>query len=56
MKEHDLHLLLSAADAGIVAGNAGVDLTMEAVRKLDEKTLAGAAKPPAAPAATPAAK
>ncbi len=56
VKEHDLHLLLSAADAGIVAGNAGVDLTMEAVRKLDEKTLAGAAKPPAAPAATPAAK
>jgi outer membrane protein len=51
VKEHDLHLLLSAADAGIVAGNAGVDLTMEAVRKLDEKTLAGGAKP-AAPAAT----
>src|SRR5262252_7444787 len=45
VKEHDLHLLLSAADAGIVAGNAGIDLTMEAVRKLDEKTLAGGAKP-----------
>ena len=50
VRDHDLHLLLSAADAGIVAGNAGVDLTMEAVRKLDEKTLAGGR--PAAPPAT----
>ena len=57
VKEHDLHLLLSAADAGIVAGNAGIDLTFEAVRKLDERTLA-AAKPAAtaAPAPAPAAK
>jgi len=54
VKEHDLHLLLSAADAGIVAGNAGIDLTMEAVRKLDERTLAGGAKPAAPAAATPA--
>jgi outer membrane protein len=54
VKEHDLHLLLSAADAGIVAGNAGIDLTMEAVRKLDEKTLAGGARPPAPATATPA--
>ena len=55
VKDHDLHLLLSAADAGIVAGNAGIDLTMEAVRKLDERTLAGGPKPAAAPAAaTPA--
>jgi outer membrane protein len=57
VKERELHLLLSAADAGIVAGNPGIDLTLEAVRKLDERTLA-AAKPapaPAAPAA-PAAK
>ena len=57
VREHDLHLLLSAADAGIVAGNAGIDLTLEAVRKLDEKTLAGG-KPaaPAAAAPAPAAK
>jgi Skp family chaperone for outer membrane proteins len=54
VKEHDLHLLLSAADAGIVAGNAGIDLTMEAVRKLDERTLAGGAKPSVPAAATPA--
>ena len=53
VKEHDLHILLSAADAGIVAGNAGVDLTLEAVRKLDERTLAGSK--PAAPSAVPAA-
>ena len=51
VKEHDLHLLLSAADAGIVAGNPGIDLTMEAVKKLDEKSLAGGAKP-VAPAPT----
>ena len=57
VKEHDLHLLLSAADAGIVAGNPGIDLTMEAVKKLDERTLAGGAKPAAPAAATaPAAK
>jgi outer membrane protein len=49
VKEHELHLLLSAADAGIVAGNAGIDLTLDAVRKLDERTLA--ASKPAAPAA-----
>ncbi len=57
VREHDLHLLLSAADAGIVAGNAGIDLTLEAVKKLDEKTLA-AGKPaaPAAAAPAPAAK
>ena len=51
VKEHDLHLLLSAADAGIVAGNPGIDLTLEAVKKLDEKSVAGGAKP-AAPAGT----
>ena len=62
VKEHDLHLLLSAADAGIVAGNAGIDLTFEAVRKLDERTLAAskpaasAAPAAAAPAPAPAAK
>ena len=51
VRDHDLHLLLSAADAGIVAGNAGIDLTLEAVRKLDEKTLAsGKPATPAAPA------
>ena len=53
VKDHDLHLLLSADDAGIVAGNAGIDLTLEAVRKLDDRTLA-AARPAAPAAAAPA--
>jgi len=56
VKEHDLHLLLSAADAGIVAGNPGIDLTMEAVKKLDEKTVAGGAKPAPTAGTAPAAK
>jgi len=55
VREHDLHLLLSAADAGIVAGNAGIDLTLEAVRKIDERTLAGTKPAPAAAAPAPAA-
>ena len=54
VKEHDLHLLLSAADAGIVAGNPGIDLTMEAVKKLDEKSLAGGAKPAGTAGTAPA--
>ncbi len=54
VREHDLHLLLSAADAGIVAGNPGIDLTLEAVRKLDEKTLAAGKPAPAPAAAAPA--
>ena len=54
VKEHDLHLLLSAADAGIVAGNPGIDLTMEAVKKLDERTVAGGTKPTSGAAPAPA--
>jgi Skp family chaperone for outer membrane proteins len=54
VKEHDLHLLLSAADAGIVAGNPGIDLTMEAVKKLDDKTVAGGTKPTSGAAPAPA--
>lgn len=51
VKEHDLHVLLSATDAGVVAANPGVDLTLEAVRKLD--AMASAAKPAAPAAAAP---
>ena len=54
VKEHDLHLLLSAADAGIVAGNPGIDLTMEAVKKLDDKSVAGGTKPTSGAAPAPA--
>jgi outer membrane protein len=55
-KEKGIDVLLSAADAGLVWAAPGLDLTMDAVRKLDEKTLAGAkpAAPPAAAAPAPA--
>ena len=42
--------------AGIVAGNPGIDLTMEAVKKLDDKTVAGGAKPAGTAGTAPAAK
>jgi Skp family chaperone for outer membrane proteins len=48
-KEKDLHLLLSAADAGVIWADTGIDLTAEAIRRLD---AAAPAKPAAsAPAA-----
>jgi Skp family chaperone for outer membrane proteins len=62
VKEHDLHILLSAADAGVVAAYPGIDLTLEAVRKLDAMNAAKASapaaaapRPPAPAPATPAA-
>ena len=59
-KEKGLHVLLSAADAGVVWAEAGLDLTMDTVKKLDAmaaaaKTAAPAAAPPAAAAPKPAA-
>jgi outer membrane protein len=50
-KEKGIDVLLSAADAGMVWAAPGLDLTMDAVRKLDEKAQAGGAKPAAPPAA-----
>ena len=51
-KEKGIDLLLSAADAGMVWAAPGLDLTMDAVKKLDERS---AGKPAAAaPAPTPA--
>jgi outer membrane protein len=51
-KEKGIDVLLSAADAGMVWAAPGLDLTMDAVKKLDEK---GGAKPAAAaPAPAPA--
>lgn len=48
-KEKGLQVLFSAADSGVVWAEPGLDLTMEAVKKMD----AGAgAKPTAAPAPT----
>src|SRR5215467_9351259 len=52
-KEKGIDILLSAADAGMVWAAPGLDITMDAVKKLDERT---AGKPAAAapPAGTPA--
>jgi Skp family chaperone for outer membrane proteins len=51
-KEKGLQVLLSAADSGVIWADPGLDLTLEAVKKLD--SAAGprptAATPPAAPA------
>ena len=48
-----LHMLLSAADAGIIAADPGADLTLEAIKRFDAGTASPAA-PVAAPAAAPA--
>lgn len=61
--EKGLHMLLSAADAGIIAADPGIDLTAEAIKRFDAATAAKAAAPaaaaptakPAAPTAKPAA-
>ena len=50
-KEKGIQVLLSAADAGVVWAEAGLDLTLDTVRKLD--ALAAAAKPAAPAAAAP---
>jgi Skp family chaperone for outer membrane proteins len=57
-KEKGIDLLLSAADAGMVWAAPGLDLTMDAVKKLDEKmgakpTAAAPAPAPAVPATKP---
>jgi Skp family chaperone for outer membrane proteins len=55
--EKGLHVLFSAADAGIIAANPGIDLTLEAIKRFDAATSSPAAKTPAtsSPAAKPAA-
>jgi Skp family chaperone for outer membrane proteins len=52
-KDRGIDLLLSAADAGLVWAAPGLDLTMDAVKKLDERI--GAKPAAAAPAPAPAA-
>jgi len=49
--EKGLHVLLSAADAGIIAADPGIDLTLEAIKRFDAATAAKPAAPAAAPAA-----
>jgi len=58
-KEKGIQVLLSAADAGVVWAEPGLDLTLDAVRKLDAmapaKAPAPAAAAPRPPAPAPAA-
>src|SRR5204863_7501603 len=56
--EKGLHVLFSAADAGIIAADPGIDLTLEAIKRFDAATAAKPAAPAAKPAApaTPAPK
>jgi Skp family chaperone for outer membrane proteins len=60
-KEKGIQVLLSAADAGVVWAEAGLDLTLDAVKKLDAMAPAKAPSPaaaaprPAAPTPAPAA-
>jgi Skp family chaperone for outer membrane proteins len=54
--EKGLHLLFSAQDAGLIWASDGLDLTMDAVKKLDAATAAAKEAPAAAaPAPAPAA-
>ena len=54
-KDKGLHILLSAQDAGAIAIEPGIDLTVEAVRRFDAaQTPAPAAAQPAARPAAPA--
>jgi Skp family chaperone for outer membrane proteins len=49
--EKGLHLLFSAQDAGLIWASDGLDLTMDAVKKLDAATAAAKEAPAPAPAA-----
>ena len=53
--EKGLQVLFSAADAGIIAADPGIDLTQEAIKRFDAATASPGAKPaaPAAPAPKP---
>jgi Skp family chaperone for outer membrane proteins len=50
-KEKGLHALFSAGDAGLIWVEPGIDLTLDAVKRMD--ALAGAAAAPPPPAAKP---
>jgi Skp family chaperone for outer membrane proteins len=55
--EKGLYVLFSAADAGIIAADPGIDLTLEAIKRFDAATASkpAAAAPAAAPGVKPAA-
>jgi outer membrane protein len=52
-QEKGLHLLLSAQDAGAVWWEPGIDVTLEAVKRLDALAPKPVVAPAAAPATTP---
>ena len=57
--EKGLHVLFSAQDAGIIAADPGIDLTLEAIKRFDAATATAspaAAKPAAGAPASPGAK
>ena len=51
--EKGLHVLFSAADAGIIAADPGIDLTLEAIKRFDAATASTAST--SSPGAKPAA-
>jgi Skp family chaperone for outer membrane proteins len=53
VREKGLHMLLSAADSGVIAVEPGIDLTAEAIKRFDTATAASAKPAPAPPAAAP---
>jgi outer membrane protein len=52
--ERSLHMLFSAADAGIVLANQGLDITAEVIKRFDAAGPATAAPAPKPPVTTPA--
>ena len=54
VKEKGLHILFSAQDAGVISGDPGIDLTLEAIQRFDAAASAKPAAPAAAPAPAPA--
>jgi Skp family chaperone for outer membrane proteins len=54
-KEKELHVLLSAQESGAIVVEPGIDLTQEAVKRLDALVLTKPAAAPAPSAPAPAA-
>lgn len=55
VQEKGLHVLLSAADAGVIIADPAIDLTLEAITRFDASATKPAAATPAAKPAAPAA-
>jgi Skp family chaperone for outer membrane proteins len=55
VQEKGLHILLSAADAGVIIADPAIDLTLEAIKRFDAASSTAKPAAPAAPTAKPAA-